>query len=107
MTFLEIVEDHGWDAATLEEQWDTAIDSYLCDTGFVMITYRHQEDVFVMTAAAVNDEYTRGMWRFIRTLLKDRKCPIVTQYERNYDKLMKASQRYGAIALENNIVIFP
>lgn len=107
MTFLEIVKDHGWDEATLDEQRRNAYKFQLFETGFVMLTYRHQEDVFVMTAAAVDDEYTRGMWRFIRTLLTNRQCPIVTQYERNYEKLMKASQRYGAIALENNIVIFP
>ncbi len=106
MTFSEIVKDHGYDTDLLESAKQTALHYENFGTGFVMVhTVATGEDV--VTAMAVGDVYPRPMWRYIRSMLKNRQRPIVIQYVRNFDKLFKASQRYGAIALDDGIVIFP
>ncbi len=106
MTFSEIVEDHNEDVHRLLEAKETAIHYENFGTGFVMVhTVSTGEDV--VTAMAVDDVYPRPMWRYIRSMLINRQRPIVIQYVRNFDKLFKASQRYGGIALDNGIVVFP
>ena len=104
MTFLEIVKDHGWNIKQLEDLRLRATNVFLCSTGFVLLV--PQGDVVYMVSAAVDDKYTRDMWRFIRDTLNNRQQPIYTQYDRNYDILFKASQRYGGIAILENIVLF-
>jgi hypothetical protein len=106
MTFSEIVEDHGWDTRELVLLKYKAVKYRLFNTGFVMLIPKDDKG-YVMISAAVDDIYPREMWRYIRSILLTRELPIVIQYVRNYDKLFKASQRYGAIALDNNIVYFP
>ena len=104
MTFLEIVKEHGWNTQQLEKLRLEATSVYLCSTGFVLLVPRN--DVVHMVSAAIDDKYTRGMWRYIRDIVHNRQQPIYTQYDRNYDILFKASQRYGGIALPDNIVLF-
>ena len=104
MTFLEIVKDHGWSPIRLGQLRLRSTSFMLCDTGFAMIIPNGDYDL--MVSAAVDDKYTRGMWHFIRDTIMNRQRPIHTQYHRNYDILFKASQRYGGIALPDNIVLF-
>lgn len=105
MNFLEIVNEHGWDIQDIVMQRHRASVYREFDAGFVMLV--PHEDIDILIAASYNDEHSMDMWRVIRSLLKSRTRPIITQYERNFDKLFKASQRYGGIARQNGIVIFP
>lgn len=107
MDFLALVEIHGWDTQDLLLQRYHASVYLEFDVGFVMLVPHDDLGIDVLVATSTNDNHSMEMWRVIRTLLMSRPRPILTQYERNYDKLFKASKRYGAKALEDNIVIFP
>lgn len=106
MTFSEIVEDAEWNLIDLIELKNQS-DFYMeCDVGFVMrIPEKH--GTYRIISHAIGDDYNNKMWRTISMLLKSRQGPTYMQFIRNYDRLFKASQRYGSIALFDGIVLFP
>ena len=105
MNFLALVDAHGWDRQdlTLQRHHSTIYREF--DEGFVMLVPGDDFDILVTTS--LGDNHSMDMWRVIRSILKTRTRAIITQYERNFDKLFKASKRYGGIALHDGIVIFP
>ena len=105
MDFLSLIEAHGWDKQDLLLQRFHSSIYREFPEGFVMLVPGVDFDLLVATSD--NDNHSMDMWRVIRSILKTRTRPVITEYERNYDKLFKASQRYGAKALKDNIVIFP
>lgn len=106
MNFLEMIDNHGWDRQELVVmRYHASIYREFTD-GFVMLVPTADESD-ILVAASKDDIHSMNMWRVIRSILKARTRPIITQYERNFDKLFKASQRYGGIAKHDGIVIFP
>lgn len=107
MDFLTLVKDHGWDKhELLLHRHNSSIYREFSD-GFIMLVPSLNEKFDLLIATSIGDNHSMDMWRVIRSILKGRTRPVITQYERNYEKLFKASKRYGAIAADDNIVIFP
>ena len=105
MDFLSLIEAHDWDKQDLLlQRWHSTIYREFPE-GFVMLV--PGEDFDILVATSEGDNHSMDMWRVIRSILKTRTRAVITQYERNFDKLFKASKRYGGIALSDGIVIFP
>ena len=105
MDFLSLIEAHGWDKQDLLLQRFHSSIYREFPEGFVMLV--PGEDLDILVATSEGDNHSMDMWRVIRSILKTRTRAVITQYERNFDKLFKASKRYGGIALSDGIVIFP
>jgi len=106
MNFLALVEDHGWDKTLLLlDRYNSTLYREF-DEGFVMVVTDPTGKWDILVATSIDDKHSMDMWRVIRNILNHRKRPIVTQYERNFDKLFKASKRYGGIAYPEGIVVF-
>lgn len=106
MTFSEIVKDHGHDIIQLQERKDAATSYRHFGTGFVLVNTSITNEDYV-TSFAVDDKYPLAMWRHIRSLLINRKRPIVVQLVRNYDRLIIFFRKYGAVELDDGIIVFP
>jgi hypothetical protein len=105
--FLTLVDNHGWDRQELLlHRYHSSVYQEF-DEGFIMLVPSDDNKLDVLIATSLGDSHSMDMWRVIRDLLKNRKRTIVTQYERNFDKLYKASKRYGGIAYPDGIVVFP
>ena len=102
---LKLVIEHRWDVSEIQgiinnsyyyKEFNNVGFIILCDYG----------DVILLVAASIDDKHSMDMWRVIRSTLKERTKPVITQYERNTDELFKASARYGVQRLENDIAYF-
>ncbi len=105
--FLTLVNNHGWDRQELLLHRYHSSEYHEFDDGFIMLVPSDVNDLDVLIATSFEDNHSMDMWRVIRSILKNRKRTVVTQYERNFDKLYKASKRYGGIAYPDGIVVFP
>ena len=105
--FSRVVDDHFYgEHKRLQELRDRSSFYEEFDVGFVMLVPENNNQ-FRLIAGAIDNDFNVGMFKCISKLLRCRQGSIYIQFTANYERLFKASKRYGGIQVVDGIVLFP
>jgi hypothetical protein len=100
------VSNHGLDEYKASLAKNTADVYKHFDTGFVMLHHLNTGET-ALTSAAIDNIYPLKMWRYIRSILKNRDTQILIKCTSNFDMWIKHSGAYGGAMCDDGIVVFP